>query len=264
MPAPIRTDPSALDFGAQGGDPSRGVDMDLSTCVNRYGPPPAAIAALRDMEPADIMLHPYDAGPQLVELYRDATGVAHGEMIAGRGASEFIWAMGRELDHASVQVPTPAYTDYLKVFPGRGFNPSGVQVPSLDQIDAALNAAGVVIISNPHNPTGAYLDADGLTSPTSTSRQTRPAGRSSAATRPTSSCCVRRRSSTESRQPAPGSHGVPNPRHWHAFSVSRRTGACPVWMCEWPVQPSAVSTGRTAAERRCMPTTPGWPKAFPV
>jgi len=162
MPAPIRTDPSALDFGAQGGDPSRGVNMDLSTCVNRYGPPRAAIAALRDIEPADIMLHPYDAGPQLVELYRDATGVAHGEMIAGRGASEFIWAMGRELDRASVQVPTPAYTDYLKVFPGRGFNPSGVQVPSLDQIDAALNAAGVVIISNPHNPTGAYLDADGL------------------------------------------------------------------------------------------------------
>jgi histidinol-phosphate/aromatic aminotransferase/cobyric acid decarboxylase-like protein len=162
MPAPIRTDPPALDFGAQGGDPSRGVDMDLSTCVNRYGPAPAAIAALHTIEPADIVLHPYDAVSQLVELYRDATGVTHGEMIAGRGASEFIWAMGRELDHASVQVPTPAYTDYLKAFPGRGFNPTGVQIPSLDQIDAALNAAGVVIISNPHNPTGAYLDADGL------------------------------------------------------------------------------------------------------
>jgi hypothetical protein len=43
----IATDVSALDFGAQGGDPSRGVDMDLSTCVNRYGPAPAVIAALR-------------------------------------------------------------------------------------------------------------------------------------------------------------------------------------------------------------------------
>ena len=73
-------------------------------------------------------------------------------MIAGRGASEFIWAMGRELDHASVQVPMPAYTDYLKAFPGRGFSRSGEQIPSLDQVDAALNAAGIVIISNPHNP----------------------------------------------------------------------------------------------------------------
>jgi histidinol-phosphate aminotransferase len=156
MPAP--------DFGAQGGDPSRGVDMDLSTCVNRYGPAPAAIAALHGIEPTDIVLHPYEAAPQLIELYREATGVREGAMIAGRGASEFIWAMGRELDHASVQVPTPAYTDYLKAFPGRAFNPTRAQIPSLEQIDAAMNAAGAVIISNPHNPTGAHLDPDGLVS----------------------------------------------------------------------------------------------------
>src|SRR6476620_8760536 len=115
MPAP-RTDAPAPDFGTQGGDPSRGVDMDLSTCVNRYGPAPAAIAALRAIEPADIVLHPYEAAPQLIELY-----------------------------HASVQVPMPAYTDYLKAVPGRGFNPADTQIPSLEQIDAALNAAGVVI-----------------------------------------------------------------------------------------------------------------------
>lgn len=157
-----RTDLPAPDFGAQGGDPTRGVDMDLSTCVNRYGPAPAAIAALHGIEPADIVLHPYEAAPHLIELYREATGVPDGAMIAGRGASEFIWAMGRELDHASVQVPMPAYTDYLKAFPGRGFNFTGAQVPSLEQIDAAMNAAGVVIISNPHNPTGTHLDPDGL------------------------------------------------------------------------------------------------------
>ena len=151
-----------LDFGAQGGDPSRGVDMDLSTCVNRYGPAPAAIAALHAIEPADIVLHPYEAAPQLIELYRESTGVSHGEMIAGRGASEFIWAMGREVDHAAVQVPLPAYTDYLKAFPGRGFNSDGTQIPSLEQIDAAMNAAGAVIISNPHNPTGAHLEPEGL------------------------------------------------------------------------------------------------------
>jgi histidinol-phosphate/aromatic aminotransferase/cobyric acid decarboxylase-like protein len=161
MPGP-RIDVPAPDFGAQGGDPRRGVDMDLSTCVNRYGPAPAAIRALRGIEPADIVLHPYEAAPQLIELYREATGVAAGAMISGRGASEFIWAMGRELDHSAVQVPTPAYTDYLKVFPGRGFNPTGAQIPSLEQIDAAMNAAGAVIISNPHNPTGVHLDPDGL------------------------------------------------------------------------------------------------------
>lgn len=49
---------SILDFDAQGGDPARGVSMDLSTCVNRYGPAPAAVAALHAIEPQDILLHP--------------------------------------------------------------------------------------------------------------------------------------------------------------------------------------------------------------
>ncbi|MGY4651626.1 aminotransferase class I/II-fold pyridoxal phosphate-dependent enzyme [Mycobacterium sp. URHB0021] len=151
-----------VDFGAQGGDPSRGVDIDLSTCVNRYGPAPAAIAALHSIPAADILLHPYDAAARLVGLYRQATGVKSGAMIAGRGASEFIWAMGRELDHADVHVPLPAYTDYLKVFPGRGFSMAGEQVPTVEQIQAALKSGRLVIISNPHNPTGTLLDPQDL------------------------------------------------------------------------------------------------------
>jgi histidinol-phosphate/aromatic aminotransferase/cobyric acid decarboxylase-like protein len=149
-------------FGAQGGDPSRGVDMDLSTCVNRYGPAPAAIASLHSIRAADILLHPYAAAEQLVDLYRWATGVQGGAMIAGRGASEFIWAIGRELDHADVQVPLPAYTDYLKAFPGRGFSMAGEQFPSVEQVNAALDKGGLVIISNPHNPTGTLLDPKDL------------------------------------------------------------------------------------------------------
>ena len=149
-------------FGAQGGDPRRGVDMDLSTCVNRYGPAPAAIAALQSISPADILLHPYDAAECLVELYRWATGVQDGAMIAGRGASEFIWAMGREVHPADVHVPLPAYTDYLKAFPGRGFSVAGEQIPSIEQVDAALDQDGLVIISNPHNPTGTALDPGDL------------------------------------------------------------------------------------------------------
>jgi len=149
-------------FGAQGGDPRRGVDIDLSTCVNRYGPAPAAVAALHSISPDDVLLHPYDAAERLIDVYRWATGVQHGDMIAGRGASEFIWAMGREVDHADVHVPLPAYTDYLKVFPGRGFTLAGEQLPSVEQIDGALANDGLVIVSNPHNPTGTVLDPNDL------------------------------------------------------------------------------------------------------
>ena len=54
-------------------------------------------------------------------------------------------------------MPLPGYTDYLKAFPGRGF--AGDQVPSVDHVEAALAAAtSLVIISNPHNPSGVTLD----------------------------------------------------------------------------------------------------------
>jgi histidinol-phosphate/aromatic aminotransferase/cobyric acid decarboxylase-like protein len=153
---------SALDFGAQGGDPARAVDMDLSTCVNRYGPAPAALDALQAIEPRDILLHPYDAGQRLKAAYEWATGVDGKDLLAGRGASEFIWAMGREVDHADAAIPLPGYTDYLKAFPGRGFSMGGEQMPSLEQVDAALETGRLVILSNPHNPTGVLLDREGL------------------------------------------------------------------------------------------------------
>jgi histidinol-phosphate/aromatic aminotransferase/cobyric acid decarboxylase-like protein len=159
---PSGTPERALDFGAQGGDPSRAVSMDLSTCVNRYGPAPAAIAALHSIEPQDILLHPYDAAARLKTVYAWATGVDADDLVAGRGASEFIWAMGREVAHASAVIPLPGYTDYLKAFPGRGFSMNGEQMPSLEQVDAALSAGALVILSNPHNPTGRLLDRDGL------------------------------------------------------------------------------------------------------
>lgn len=166
--APARSDasehPSSTteEFGAQGGDPTRGVTIDLSTCVNRYGPAPFAVAALHAIEPQDILLHPYDAADRLKRVYHWATGVDVDDLVAGRGASEFIWAMGREVDHETAAIPLPAYTDYLKAFPGRGFSLSGEQFPSLEQVDAALGAGSFVIISNPHNPTGTLLDRDGL------------------------------------------------------------------------------------------------------
>jgi histidinol-phosphate/aromatic aminotransferase/cobyric acid decarboxylase-like protein len=152
----------ATDFGAGGGDAARGADMDLSTCVNRYGPAPAALSALRRIQPSDILLHPDGAAEQMVDLYRWATDVRYGAMIAGRGVGEFLRAMSRELEHHLVRIPLPAYSGYLKVFPGRGFSPSAERVPSVEQLDAAMAGGRVVVISNPHDPTGIHLDPDDL------------------------------------------------------------------------------------------------------
>jgi histidinol-phosphate/aromatic aminotransferase/cobyric acid decarboxylase-like protein len=153
----------AGDLGTQGGDPARLVAIDLSTCVNRYGPPPAALHVLRQMNPVDLLIHPYDAADRLREVYARTLGVDACELLTSRATSEIIWAMGRTLDPRAVAVPLPAYTDYLRAFPGRGFTPATVCGHSIGQLDAALAVAGVVLISNPHNPTGSVLGSDELT-----------------------------------------------------------------------------------------------------
>jgi histidinol-phosphate/aromatic aminotransferase/cobyric acid decarboxylase-like protein len=149
------------DFGAQGGDPRRGVEIDLSTCVNFYGPPPAVLELLRGgVLPRDLQIHPYAAAEQMEATYARHLGVPASQLVAGRGTTEFIWALSREVRHATVAVPLPAYTDYLKAFPGRGF--AGEQIPSVEHVEAALAAASLVIISNPHNPSGVTLDPAAL------------------------------------------------------------------------------------------------------
>ncbi len=150
------------DFGAQGGDPRRGVGIDLSTCVNFYGPPPAVLEVLRTgIDPQDLQIHPYAAPERMEATYARHLGVPASQLVAGRGTTEFIWALSRRFPHGTVAVPLPGYTDYLKAFPGRGF--AGDQVPSVDHVEAALAAAtSLVIISNPHNPSGVTLDPGAL------------------------------------------------------------------------------------------------------
>jgi histidinol-phosphate aminotransferase len=152
------------DFGAQGGDPRRmtgGVEIDLSTCVNFYGPPPAVLETLRSrVDPQDLQIHPYSASERMEAAYARHLGVPASQLVAGRGTTEFIWALSRQVAHASVAVPLPGYTDYLKAFPRRGF--PGGQIPTVEHVEAALAAASLIIISNPHNPSGVTLDPGAL------------------------------------------------------------------------------------------------------
>ena len=89
------------DFGAQGGDPRRmtgGVQIDLSTCVNFYGPPPAVLEALRSgIDPQDLQIHPYAAAERMEAPYARHLGVPASQLVAGRGTTEFIWALSRQV-----------------------------------------------------------------------------------------------------------------------------------------------------------------------
>jgi histidinol-phosphate/aromatic aminotransferase/cobyric acid decarboxylase-like protein len=142
---------------------SGAVTLDLATGVNRYGPPPAVVEALRALAAEDVATPPTDAAERLAAAYAALLGVDAGDLIAGRGPAAFLRDLGRVVPHRSVAVPRPAWGAVLHAFPGRGFTRyPGEQLPSVDQVDAALDHAEVVVISNPQMPAGMTLDRDAL------------------------------------------------------------------------------------------------------
>lgn len=143
----------------QGGDPRarpNSVRLDLSTCVCRYGPAPAALECFGEMGAQTLWAHPYGAAERLAGAYGIYLGVDPDELVVARGISELIWLLARSELGPRVVVPVPAYTEYHQAFPATrdtssnsgGFN------HALAEIEASLAAAGVVLLSNPHNPSG--------------------------------------------------------------------------------------------------------------
>src|SRR5947209_5448467 len=140
-----------------------GARLDLSGGVNPYGPPAAVLDALRSLSGADVAQPPDYAAERLEVAYAAALAVDPSELIAGRGPGEFLWDLGRLVPHHAVAVPLPAWGEVLDVFPTRGFSRyPGEQLPSVAQLDEALDMAELVVVSNPQLPSGLTLDRDGL------------------------------------------------------------------------------------------------------
>lgn len=137
--------------------------LDLASGVNPYGPPLRALEALRSLSSVDLALPPRYAAERLEGAYARLLGVDASQLLAGRGPAEFLWALGRLVPHSSVAVPLPAGDEVLDVFGGRGFTRyPGEQLPTVAQVDEALDVAELVVISNPNLPTGVTLDRDAL------------------------------------------------------------------------------------------------------
>ncbi len=145
------------DLGAQGGDVGRHVALDLSSCVNPYGPAPAVLDALREMPADTLRVHPYEATSVVEDLYSKWLCVDRNQLVAVRGASEALWQLARIIAGRRVALPLPTYTEYLRAFP----NAVGVENVnpwhSVDQLEDAAEQGDVVVFSNPHNPTGLSL-----------------------------------------------------------------------------------------------------------
>lgn len=150
----------ADDLGAQGGDLRSlgyGDWLDLSTCVNGYGPAPAAVDALRMTDPQSLIKHPYEEEHRLRAAYAAHLGVDGTDLVIGRGTTEFIWSLWRVAQGRSVAVPLPAYTDFLRAFGRETLVSEGTGKVTLDLVENCFRRSDIVLISNPSNPTGTLL-----------------------------------------------------------------------------------------------------------
>src|SRR6267142_2089255 len=103
----------------QGGDPrGRGpVQLDLSSCVNPYGPPDFVLAALRGISASAVRGHPFQATDDVESAYAAYTGQPAAEFVAGQGASDLIWSLAQHSAGKSIGLPMPSYTEFRHAFP---------------------------------------------------------------------------------------------------------------------------------------------------
>lgn len=134
--------------------------LDLGTCVNRYGPPPAVGAALAGLDVRRLLPHPYEAEQMFVSAYADYLGVAPEALVAGRGITEFIRLLADVLAKDRVGVVTPDYTDSIRTFRNHLPPPDGridMVASRLARISVAMSRYRYVVVSNPNNPLGLYV-----------------------------------------------------------------------------------------------------------
>lgn len=151
---------TAARLGRQGGDQRDRSDirLDLSTCVNPYGPPPQVMAAIRSVSEMVVRAHPYDAAADVERLYAGHLGRPAGEFVAGRGTSEFIWILAREMRRYKVGLPLPTYSEFRRAFKRANTYGGGPCTHPVETLHEAMRNSDAVILSNPHNPTGQIID----------------------------------------------------------------------------------------------------------
>ncbi len=152
---------AALRYGI---DPSTLVD--LSANINPLGPPAALVVALREaaVDVAALQEYPEPTYRDLRERIARELRVEPDSIVVGNGAAALLEAalsLGRP---RPCILPVPAFSEYERAL--TALHVEGVRVPLAEDADFALDpdrlvaaargsSAGVALVANPHNPSGA-------------------------------------------------------------------------------------------------------------
>jgi threonine-phosphate decarboxylase len=125
--------------------------LDFSANINPFGPPPGAVAAAR-VALGGVHRYPEPYARSLRATLAARHGVPPGSVLVGNGAAEVIHLLLRRAAGRRVALPVPGFAEY-----GRAARAVGATVVPYTPGDTAPPDADLVLICNPHNPTGRLL-----------------------------------------------------------------------------------------------------------
>ncbi|WP_027192001.1 cobyric acid synthase [Fundidesulfovibrio putealis] len=151
---------------ALGCDP--GDILDFSASINPLGPPewlrPAISAAV-----SELVHYPDPHCRELLEAASVRHGIPTGQLLAGNGTSELLFALAQACGHTRAVIPVPSYCDYrtaaeragmaVELFPMREADDFVLDVQALSRRLHELPGPAAVFLASPNNPTGRTVPA---------------------------------------------------------------------------------------------------------
>ncbi|MFI7406770.1 aminotransferase class I/II-fold pyridoxal phosphate-dependent enzyme [Streptomyces sp. NPDC049541] len=139
--------------------------LDLSTCVTRSGPSPAARAAAAAFDPASLTVHPYGVEDRFRTAYAAYLGTDPRQLVVTRGISEPLSVLASVLPADRSAALTPDYTGTIRRWSRQLPPPVGERDTvelRVQRLDSAMRRYAFVVFSNPNNPLGLTVPRDAL------------------------------------------------------------------------------------------------------
>ena len=124
--------------------------VDFSANINPLGPSPKAVEAIKQAIDR-VRIYPDENSERLVRCLAARLRIPDETILAGNGATELLYFWLRTMRPRTASLVVPTFAEYRKALESVGTEIVTVPRPRL------AGDAGVVIITNPNNPTGSYM-----------------------------------------------------------------------------------------------------------
>jgi len=142
--------------------------LDFSANLSPFGPPAGALRAVR--AGLDMVRHyPAPLAPSLRAELARRWQVPADNLAVGNGAAELIYLVARLAAGRRALIPQPSFGEYARAVAASGGKAQDWPLqrqrgflPDLDRLASDLDQVSLVLLCNPHNPSGAWLSPAGI------------------------------------------------------------------------------------------------------